>query len=395
MGVQHWLNLWQRPAQGRAYIGGFKVGNYRHKLASNGWFEAASCKLRLDNADMQWAFDTWLGAQAEFYVDNAFQPMWEGYVNRITYNMGTYSYTVSLDQMANRVGAVYSAPDVSGTIIQTTPQIDEPDSQSLYGIKEANLEGLLIEGSTVTVYTALVNQQVLSISFPQPSISYSLNPSEIGTVTLEFKGWYDTLNWWKYQNTATTVANPQTLISTILGTNPNPGVFVAQAATNIQNHAGFTKSVEVRTGITAWQAIQSLQEAGDGSSPWVAGVGPRVFGFNRRPMLYYQQANTERKYLIGSQVTRIRDIYGAVVPPWAVTPDGGVIITDIAQFARYRGVVQNPYEFYVDAVEYDGDSQQVRFVSTDNTGLEGIYEYNRYYKRIGRKFGAGPRTAYV
>jgi hypothetical protein len=392
--MKHWLNLSQRPVQGRTPIGRFEVFNYRHKLSSIGWHEAASFKMRLDYADMQWAFDTWLGGQAEIYVDNPVLPIFEGYVNRLTYNMGTYSHTISLDQVANRVSAVYAAPDVSGTMVQQTPQVDVAESQAVYGIKEGNLEGLIIEGTNVGVFTALVNTQALIMAFPHPSTSYSIDPNDIGTVTVELKGWHDTLNWYKYNNTATTITNPQALIGEYLAANPNPSVFVAAAQIDIQNHAGFSKSVEVRTGITGWQAIQSLQEAGDGSNAWVAGLTPRVYGYNRLPVLYYRQASTTPKYLIRARSTKVCDVYGAVVPPYEVVPDCGVIVGDLLQFAVY-GPSQNPNEFYVDAVEYDGDSQQVRFVSTDNTGAEGIYEYNRYYKRIGRKLGAGLRTAYV
>ncbi len=393
--MRHWLNIYQRPKQGEQPLIRLPAHSYRHKIASVGWFDTASCRVHLERADVQWAFDNWIGGGVQVFVDNPHEPIWEGYINRLTYNMGALSYTMSLDEMANRVAAVYSAPDVSTTMVQQSPQIDIPESQDLFGIKEGGLEGLLIEGSNVTIFSALVNTQALIRAFPKKSTVASVNPNDINVMTIECKGWYDTLNWCTYFNTNTTVANPDVQITNALASYPNGDLFFSNTAVSqVEANTGFSRSREVRSGISYWQYFQSLQEAGDGSNAWVMGILPSVYGSNYRRRFYYRPASTEPKYQVRAQHGRILNLYGAEVPPYEATPNGGAIISDLLGVARY-GFGENPNEFYIDGVEYDGDSQQVRFSSTDNTGVEGLYQFNRHYKLRGKRFGAGPRTAYV
>jgi hypothetical protein len=392
---RHTLNLYDKPAIGNQFIKRYTAFNYRHKIAAMGWFDTASCDLVVSRAEAEKWIDQHLGNRVAFYVDNPVEPIWEGLVSRIMYQVGGITFTVSLDNLYNRTRVTYSAPATS-TVPQQTAAANNTDSQAVYGIKEGSIDAPVIDvASGVATHKTILRDMILSFAaWPQMSTVQGGSGTAI-VLSLEFIGFYHTLEWEMYQSTAGGTSQPNTLISANMLPNLDNGTtFFDNTDTGlIVSNAAYSMTPNERTGKTFWQKIQEATEPGDGTSRWIAGITPTGYGGTTTRRFYYRQANYDVEYTVRlSEALRIRTLYGNIVKPWNVRPDRGIRLLDV--LTGWSGLGDDPREAYLEVIEYDAESQQVSWQSSDDISTEGAFQLRRLMKPHGTRFGAQVRQTW-
>jgi hypothetical protein len=390
MSYPHYLSLFRRPQEaltaGDQMIGRYRAYNYSHRISSFGWFDTASCDIQVRGAGLQSnVLERLLGTRAAIYVLDPIQPVWEGFVNRVSFVKNGVEWSISLDAMANRVSVIYSNTSVSPAVTTLAAAVNDTTSQGVYGIK-----GTLVDlpKNYGTTGVATYQNTILTLnSWPQASLNAVSSPDSL--IKLELLGFWYTLGWSFYSNSGTTTPALDSMVRNLLVSDANNTLFYDNAdSTDIVANANTTpipnyNRQDLLTG------MRRIVETGDGSAQWIAGMGERNFNTGTR-RVYYRQASTTTRYRARlSDGLRLRDIYGKPVHGWDVRPDCGLQISDLVP--GWSGQGDNPAEMYVDSVDYDGNAGQVTLAGADDKRVEGIYQLKRYGKRSEWRFNTVPR----
>jgi hypothetical protein len=385
----HTVNFFQRPAQGNAFLRRMQAYGYRHKISAMGWFDTMSCDVRLQSIDEADQFlNDFIGARVAAYVDNPVEPVWEGLVNRLTFDAGNWSYTVSLDAMANRA-SVISTGSTGAT--QRSTVSNNTASQAIYGIKEGQVDIGYTSNAGTTKINALAATILAERAYPQSSITQQSGGSIL--VHVECIGFFYTLTWEKPFGAAGNVAFNTMITGTYLPGLANGATFFDNTDfTDISTNATLQQG-DSRTGASYWDLIRGMAETGDGTQLWVAGIGPTNF-LTRKRRLYFRAANSAIEYTARrGDGLRIRDLYGNIYPPWLVKPDRGVRVTDM--LPGWSGVGDDPRLTYIFSVDYDADAQRASYTGADDTRYEGAFQLKTIGKPFGTPFGAPTRVTTV
>lgn len=387
MSALHTLNLCEKPALGTDFISRYPVYNYRHSINAIGGFDTASCDIAVRSRDEGQQFlDQYLGNRVAFYVDNPVEPIWEGYINRMSFNAGGVEYTISLDEMANRVVVSYTDPSVSATTPQTATVADNTTSQGIYGIKVDTLD-LGVHLGTSTIIANLRNAVLAQRAYPKTSIAQGQGS---GLLHIEMLGFYHTLEWERYGNTAATNVTLSNYLIAILGANINGTDFFDSSDTSGITTNAITILQNSIRGETSWDRMRMACEAGDGTNYYVIGITPTNFQTGTRTF-YYRVFNDAIAYTARqADGLRIRNLYGQLVDPWRVRPDAGIRISDA--LIGWNGVGDNPTETYMMAVDYDANAQKATFRGDDDITAEGVFNFRHYNKAFNKRFGANRRV---
>lgn len=379
----HTMNMYQKPAIGNGQMKRFTVYNYRHSINAIGGFDTASCDITIRSRDEGQQFlDQYLGNRIAFYVntDDPTVPIWEGFINRMTFSAGGVQYTISLDEMANYIVAIYAATAGSTTTTQSAAAQDT-DSQAIYGIKEEQIDlGQMLSGTGATLMRSTVLAQR---AWPKSSILPSQGGN--GLLHIECLGFYHTLEWENYRNTGTGATQLGSFVDTIITNILNGTTFFDNA--DVTDTAANTNTVDIFTakGESAWEVLMKIVESGDASNYYVAGVSPTDFQTGTR-RFYYQQASTTVTYTARqSDGLRIRNLYGQLVDPWRVRPDTGIRVSDV--LIGWDGVGDNPTETYIKKIDYDANRQSCIYSGDDDLTAEAVFSLKRFNK--ARKPGVG------
>lgn len=388
MPFPHTMHLYQKPKIGTSFIRRYSTYNYKHSINAIGGFDTASCDIAVRSRDEGQQFlDQYLGNRVAFIVDNPVEPIWEGYINRMTFSAGGVEYTISLDGMANRVRSVY-------TVLATSPQTtqsavnDSAASQAIYGIKQEQVDiGFMQSGTGVTIVRDTILAQR---AFPKTSILPSQGGG--GLLHIECLGFYHTLEWEDFRQGTPASVQLGNFVDTILGGLANGTTFFDSSdTTDTAANANQIDQAHVR-GESVWEVFMKIQEFGDTSNYFVLGVGPTLFQTGTR-RFYYRQASTTVTYTARqSDGLRIRNLYGQLVDPWRVRPDTGIRVSDV--LIGWDGVGDNPTETYIKKIDYDANSQSCIYSGDDDITAEGVFNVKRQLKAqrpgIG---GAGRRLS--
>ncbi len=386
--MQHTLNIYRKPKQGSGFIRRFTAYNYRHKISATGWFDTASCDVAVAPDEAEQFLDQHTGNRVAVYVDNPAEPIWEGFINRMTFAGGGYSYTVSLDEMVNRASVVYTVNATSNP--SSTAVANNTDSQAVYGIKAGKVE-LGFQYSAGTGVAGLRDTILNQRAWPQKSIAQG---SGAGLVTLEMLGFWHTLGW-DIAEGAVFGSIGNSAINTLITSDTLP---VVQNGTTFFDNADFTDiAANALTltrnrlrGQTIKDIFTELAEAGDATNAYSIGITPTGFASGTR-RLYYRAANTAVEYTARrADGLRVRNLYGQIVPPWNVRPDRGVRISDM--LPGWNGLGDDPRESYIATIDYDANQQRVTWTGADNITAEGVFQLNQYNRLHGRRFGATRRV---
>jgi len=387
---QHWIHVYQRPKQGTSFIKRYPTYNYQHSIAVQGWFDTASCDIAVrSQSEANDILNTYLGCYVAIYVDNPQVPIWEGLINRITFNAGGASYTISLDEMANRVTIVYTAAANAGT---EAAAINNTASQAIYGIKQDQIE-FGADPSAGTQRTALQNTILAQRAFPQSSIGQAAGQTNL--VHLELIGVFHTLEWNKlFTGLTAATAAFNARFTGLLPLDPNGATFYNNADFSQINTNLATAPLQQR-GVSFWDALMRVAEAGDNVNYWVCGITPTNPNTKTR-VAYYRQSNATVNYIARqSDGLKPRTIYGQVVPPWRVVPDQGIRVTDIL-VGTPDNLLTDPRATYIQSVQYDANSQTVQWFGADDTSARAAFQLKRNFKPLAKNMpGAAPTRVIV
>lgn len=382
---QHTISIFQRPKEGSHFQKRIVALNYQHTISALGGFDTASCDVGVrSQGEGQDYLNNYLGCFVQCFADNTIEPIWEGLINRITFNSGGASYSIGLDELANRVSVV--ATGAANAASETTIA-NNTISQSIYGIKQDQIEfGVQPAGTHANTLRDTVLAQR---AFPLTSITQGQGSANL--VHLELIGIFHTLEWEKVFTVTSAAA-------TAFGTR------VGEIVTAIANTTTFFDNSDLSRitanapttprqgrGMSQWELILKMAEAGDATNYWVAYISPTNWQTGKR-VLVYEQANATIEYTARqSDGLRIRNLYGRIVPAWTVRPNKGIRVTDV--LVGYNSNVQtDPRETYIKSIQYDANRQQVQYFGDDDTSARAAFMLKRGFKPIGRAFGATLRT---
>lgn len=391
MMIEHTLNIYQKPKLGSKFIRRLHLINYRHRISAQGWFDTATADIAMrDFQEAQEFCLNFIGNRVAVFVDDPVTPAWEGFINRITANNGSVGFTISLDEMGNRITVKYTDGTTATTPVPAvTSAVDNLTSQALYGIKQSEMEFGYSKFAAAGAIGALRDSLLVNRAFPQSSVKEGNG----FLMHLEMLGFYHTLGWETYTSIATGAApNISTFITgTILPNIDNGSTFFDKTDTSEIATSAITFSAQQRNGATLWDLLQKLAEIGDGADGFIVGITPTNWNTGKRH-LYYRKINKAIRYHVNmSERLRVRTQNRQVVAPWRVSPDNGARIDDWQVFYNLPG--DDPRFTYIYGVDYDGNTQSVIYNGQDDRRIQGIFDLGRAFQRFGRGFGARMRVS--
>jgi len=380
--LPHHLHIYEKPALGNSFLTRKPVYNYTHTISAMGWFDTASCNLRLTDKEAEIAFESWIDNRVAVFVDNPVYPIWEGLITRVTPEFGNVVPTRSSDAMFNRSTTTYTG---QGTNNVQTPAVNTTDSQAIYGIKHGNLE-LVFDTTTSTRDTTIRDFVLAWQSWPQSSLQFS----EAGRmVRVEMLGMYHTLDKENIRVTGVVDRTLTTLITNLIGALGNGATFFDNTITSLIETNTITSNENTTRGETAWQQVMKWAETGDGTNRWIAGITPTDPNTGLRAF-YFRDANTAVEYTANARDgARIRNQFGGLVNAWNVLPDRTLRVNDI--LVGWNGMGDDPREIYIESVNYDAESQRVALTAADDVTTDGVIQAKRFAKMSGSRFGHPPR----
>lgn len=392
--VAHFLHIYQRPALGNNLIKRFQCYGYKHTISAVGGFDTASCALAVSKDEGETILEQFLGCRYAVFVDNPVEPIHEGLITRVTFDVANVTFTNSLENMYNRV-VVATGPVGTAVVAAFTAAADDNESQAIYGIKQGTVDALVqytnIAGTNV--HTALRDHLIAVQAWPQSSVRFNPTSKQL-SLKLDMQGFFHTLEWEHYASATATSAGASTIVGEVIAGLANGTTFFDNSDTSeIDTNAAFNQARLSRNGLTAWEFLKQIQEAGNaGATRWVMGISPTDFNRGDR-VFYYQAANSAIEYTarLREGPGIIRNIYGGRVLPWNVRPDRSIRLMDVLTGWNLQG--DDPRESYIEKVTYDAESQTVQWVSSDDMGLEGRMQFARIFKPHATRFGAPPRSS--
>jgi len=381
----HTLSLYQKPKLGTGFIRRFLVYNYRHSINAIGGFDTASCDIAVRSRDEGQQFlDQYLGNRVAFFVDNPVEPIWEGFINRMTFSAGNTQYSISLDQLANRVSIVFNQTDGSTTTAKTAV-VNNAASQAIYGFKQEHVDMGYMPNTTTA--TTLRDTVLAQRAYPKTSVLPSGGSG--GLLHIECLGFYHTLGWEDYRQTVSATVQIGALIDTIISGCSNGTTFFDSSDLTLTDANTTATNQQAMRGESAWDSLRKLSEVGDGSVYWVIGITPTDFQLGTRRFFYRQASSTITYTARQSDGLRIRNLYGQLVDPWRVRPDTGIRVSDM--LIGWNGVGDNPTETYILKVDYDANRQSCIYSGDDDLSAEGVFNFRRFNNAQGKRLGAARR----
>ena len=385
----HFVHVFQKPKQGNGFIQRLPVSQYKHKISAMGGFDTCQFRLNVGITQAERIIEQWVGNRIAAYVDNPAEPVWEGYINRIKLQVGTVSFSRSLDKMYNRV----NVGQKTGATRNRNSVSNNTDSQDIYGIKQGQLD-VGFHNDTNQGYINDLGARVLVFhAFPQSTTAILGGRGLI--LRIDARGFYHTLGWEETPANSTALRNPGVIIGTDIVPNlANTTTFLDNADVSaIDANAAFTfeSRNQALTGRTAWDQIRNLTEAGDGLLRYVAGVSPTLFGTDNR-RVFYRPANTAVEYTYRvSEGLKIRNLFGGIVQPGNVRPDKVIRVQDL--LVGWNAIGDDPRETYIETVDYDAESQVAAIRGAPDIGdatTEAAFQLTRgeHWKTFGERFGA-------
>lgn len=415
MVMPHWLHIYNKPKLAVTNGDGLRrrllARNYRHSINCMGWFDAATCSVDVSSSDAEEIFAEYVGNRVAIFVDNPVVPVWEGIINRVTIEYNKVALTASIDEMANKVQALYTTTAGSPND-QMTVTVDDLASQAIYGVKMATLDlGNTYAAATATPNIATIIRDRYLATNAYPLISKAGSAQRELKVTIEMQGFYHTLKWDQQQVTDTGTATPSGMISRYLYYLPdNPprfttlngsaysgngnGLFFNDAA--LYNFTTFndvfTYPRTKRLGESIWDFLVKITEAGDGTQGFILGINPTDPNTGYR-IAYYLPENQTVEYITWMYGdNRIYTTAGNLVMPWDVRPDRKIRIADALIGWNKPG--GDPREAYIRSVSYDAEQGRVTWTSADNITLQGVFNLNKLTQKTGSSFPKNDRKSY-
>ena len=191
-------------------------------------------------------------------------------------------------------------------------------------------------------------------------------------LTLNFAGWYSTLDWVVLERTDTSTEATNTQVGTLIGT-ASPGIgatnpLISTSTANIVA-TGVSETRKISPDTTYRAAIERLLSLGNSSNQRLAwGI------YENRVLTVAQWAGatpTTITYRLRLGSAEITDNRGAVIAPWRVRPNAMLEEPDFSDPTPLTGA-DTAARFFVERVTYSEDSggRTIGFEPAAYTGLD-------------------------
>lgn len=182
-----------------------------------GWFyEARFTLLRPSKLEALKWLNNGPGREVIFYNDNG-NPDWEGYINAVTLTKGEAEAKNTLTNLSNEVWVRYS--DLTTGVVSRSTVATSAESQARYGQKDWVLNGGELESDEADQLAQIWLDRNYWATPQLQRVTRRRRAQAEGELALEFYclGWWHTLNWRVYNQTAvagTTAAS--TIVAAII-----------------------------------------------------------------------------------------------------------------------------------------------------------------------------------
>lgn len=315
----------------------------RYSWHMEGGPEKATIKARA-TAD-KWELNKLLRCPVEIYGKNESDPVWWGYVVKVTIPQGEQRFGRGLENMFNHVRVRFESDSITEASSDTV-------SIAEYGQKETILRNYGLTG--------LEAGQLRSTELKRSKDPISeVEKGYIEEVVIECVGWYETLRWKHYENTTDSNVETTTQISTIVG---DVGQFIQGVL--IQDASGVVSNQrrDNRDGLSCVNEI--LQSGTSNNRPLLSRVDKNrylhIWERSEKPPAgdvdFILRDDGRLEYIAG----------GALVPDELCT---------VAKWVKAKGS-PNEYSFFIESAEY--------IVANDKTDYRAAdaYEQRRLAKYI-------------
>jgi len=299
-----------------------QVDSWQHVISAWGGYDSATFTVKDRKERIESWLEEGLGRHVVCYSP-ALSVVWEGFVNKVSVNLGRLSATRGpLLDCANRVAVVYSTIDTStspptvGVRVKTSSS-NHTDSQARYGIIEKVLSA---GGATATNAEQIRDTYLAENAWPMTSSVLGQSESE-PSVSVECLGY---VHWFKaYVYNDTSASGTQNLSAKI------QAILNAQLNTIILGYDITENTLAVdryeNDDRTAWDLLRSLTAMGD------ADDNRYLFGVYAGRRARYEQASFDVAYRmrLSEPEQRVETLTGATVKPWDVLPGRWLFLSDL------------------------------------------------------------------
>lgn len=304
---------------------------YRHVVRAVGGFESANFRLLGTRDYLDGWFEDGLMRRVVLYNPQGVE-VWEGFVNRLRYSIGTLQKTRSMDGMYNRVVQIYT-PIVSEP---EEPVIVDPPHDPIYddaaSVAEWGVKAVFVSGGEMTDEEAFAWGRAILRDKSQPAVGESVNTQATNPpfMDVECLGYYHTLKWMPFlpEETTCTVSAAEIqahqAIQEILrfySECVNTGWVSTDSSWMDYNFLSYRQRSNQKS---CWDVIADIiRLGGAGGERWVGGL------YQNRQMVYKPAEALDALYgeymqLVRSLNDREQKIYDeqdVEVKPWDVLPD--------------------------------------------------------------------------
>ena len=344
--------------------------SWEHTIRSMGGYWAARFDIKEDLSELE----DWYAERIGYHVE-CFGPegkiVWEGFVNKISLNVGGLSATRGpLMDVANRVSVVYSPLDVTVSppttgASATTFIVDDTDSKLKYGVLEEILSaGRVIQGGGADDTAEKIRDvYLLENKEPQSGKGFSSQNSQEASLTVECLGYVHFLDKAKYNYTVNSLsvtisADPETeepKLQAILGqyglpaTHADPNSLFDTDNGDVYENAYLVPRFEDEN-MTAWALIKEMVALGDDGTD-----ARTIFGIYANRYIRYNVIPTEFEYQqnLSDNKQRVRTMSGVEVKPWNVLPGKWLLFSDFLIGRTIPTELRlDPRAMFIETVEY-------------------------------------------
>ena len=329
------------------------MNTYNHSISANGGYDSMSVTLSNDRISIDEWIERGVGRHIQVH-NNAGNICWEGFVNSISAQLGSYSIKVGpLMDIGNRVSVSYAEitsldPFIVGQDTVTVIAENE-DSQNKFGIIEKVLSGGRMYNGAPMFEADLVRDTFLKErAFPETSSEISIGGgSGAPGLTIECLGYWYWTNAYVFNDTGVTTVTCDERIAQIIGDNPNINMYLsASIQTNNSILPEYTD--EDKLAMAHLKEILALGGASDQRY---------TLGCYENREFIYREIPTMPKYKtnLGDQGQRILTYEGALVYPWDIRPAQWLFVSDslIGRYTDITDYYEDPRYMFIEKVSYN------------------------------------------
>lgn len=327
-----------------------EVAQYSHSMNAVGGFDSASISLSGTPQEIEEWLAYGLGRHIRI-VDQANEPVWEGFVDEISSSMGDLQTSLGpLTALANRVSVSYSR--INTTYLPPTNEgqfetviAENLDSQDKYGIWEK-----VVSGGSITAADAdyIRDAFLAERAWPDRNTALASQGGGASTIVLDCRGYFDWLSAYVYsQVVASGTVSVYTFLTSVLAATPN-AVFSSRLD-HIEDNAMLCPAYENNNQF-ADSLIKKLLAYGDVN-------GNRMtFGYYGDRVPYYALAPTTVAYQRRVQ-SNDSDVYrfgGERLWPWRVRPAQWVFLNDylVGREINLAALAQDPRCLFIESLQF-------------------------------------------